>query len=186
MTAAFWSAAACPLSTAPPTSPCAFTTALAAVPTDAFALAAACDARSELWSITDSMLVENRPRSLCVAAVSADTCTSWSLNSAISSFAPPSEAFASCARPTAPWVASTRPAMDARPSAMVAFAFSNWVATPACDVSSSSFASASLPSTVSATTELTVDTNELLMVWSSVVAPVSVIFGETAPAFSFT
>ena len=40
--------------------------------------------------------------------------------------------------------------------------------------------------TVSATTPLTVETNVELMVSSSVLAPVSVTFVETPPAFSFT
>ena len=39
---------------------------------------------------------------------------------------------------------------------------------------------------VSATTPLTVDTKVELMVSSSVLAPVSVTFVETPPAFSFT
>ncbi len=51
---------------------------------------------------------------------------------------------------------------------------------------SASFESPRASSMAFTTTSLTVDTKVELMVSSSVEAPVSVIFGETGPAFSFT
>ena len=155
-------------------------------PTAWFAFDEACDTDDRPVPTAGMAAAEKLASPSCICVVRPDTVCSAS--DAVprsarmrqsASFAPPTLACASS-------VADSMPASESRASLTVCTAWA--IFSTACERDASSFSrdSPSAWSMASAATSLTVETNVELMVSSSVLAPVSVIFGATGPAFSFT
>ena len=129
---------------------------------------------------------EKLDRPLCSCAVRSDTAASASAAPSTSDRARPRASFDS---PTLAWASSVADAMPASAvrAPPIACAASSILATAwERDASRASFDSPIAWSMAPAATSLTVETNVEFMVSSSVLAPVSVIFGATGPTFSFT
>ena len=137
-------------------------------------------------SSTLPMEVENLTSWVLALAVIPAASDRASDSVATSSFAWPSADFARSVLPRASEDACARAAKASRASAMLACASSIWASAPSFDAAAFAFALPSSSSSTVATVELTVATNVSLMVVSSVLAPVSVIFGETGLSFSLT
>ncbi len=121
-------------------------------------------------------------------ASSAACCRRGISPESASSFASADARVPSAAR-TSDFAASApcrTPSTASRASDILASASSAFCRAAEVPCSTEARASLTAASTDCATTSLTVDTKAALIVSSSVVAPVSVIFGATGPAFSFT
>ena len=128
----------------------------------------------------------NVPRLFCSVKERSLTCCSWSCTVCASARACSSWPFADCAFWRASSVDAANPLTVARASETESTARESCAAEPFCAVLRFCSASATLSLSVSATTELTVETNWLLMVSSRVVEPASVTFGDTGFFFSLT
>ena len=155
-------------------------------PTAWFAFDEACDTDDRPVPTAGMAAAEKLASPSCICVVRPDTVCSASDAVPRSARTRQSASFASPTLPCASSVADPMPASVSRASPTVCTAWAIFSTARERDASSFSRDSPSAWSMASAATSLTVETNVELMVSSSVLAPVSVIFGATGPAFSFT